>query len=167
MKKRSEMPTSPPPRKELSDTPVKFCNEIARLFRFRIKETEGWEGVMSQPGARLVMSTLAIHEGINQREVVRLTHLRPPTVSVILQKMETEGLVECRSNPKDLRSVLVYLSDRGRQWDQAHIEQIQRLDAIALRGLEEEELEALMKILPKIRDNLLTEVKTVEQEEKV
>lgn len=159
MKRAVELPASPPPRRELSDTPVKLCNEISRLFRFRIRQTEGQEGVMSQPGAHLVMSVLAIHDGINQREVVRLTHLRPPTVSVILRKMEAEGLAECRSDPSDQRAKLVYLSETGRARDQEHIAQIRALDAVALEGVSAEEIDVLMKILPRIRDNLLQEEK--------
>lgn len=164
MKQKTEFPSLPPVRRELSDTPVKLCSEIARLFRFRIRQTEGQEGVMSQPGAHLVMSVLAIHDGIHQREVVRLTHLRPPTVSVILQKMEAEGLAECRSDPSDQRAKLVYLSDEGRRRDAAHIAQIRSLDALAMRGLSEEESNVLMKILPKIRDNLLNESKEAKGE---
>ena len=60
MKRAVELPASPTPRRELSDTPVKLCNEISRLFRFRIRQTEGQEGVMSQQGAHLVLSVLAI-----------------------------------------------------------------------------------------------------------
>ena len=112
---------------------------------------------MSQPGAHLVMSVLAIHDGINQREVVRLTHLRPPTVSVILQKMETEGLVECRNDPNDQRARIVYLSEEGRRRDAAHIAQIRALDAVAMDGLSAEEIDTLMRILPRIRDNLLAQ----------
>jgi len=112
---------------------------------------------MSQPGAHLVMATLAIHDGINQREVVRLTHLRPPTVSVILQKMEAEGLVESKPDPEDRRAKRMYLSQAGRSLDRKHIQWIQGVDAIALEGLSEEEIETLMAILPRIRDNLLQE----------
>ena len=32
-------PPRPPERVELSDNPVKLCNEISRLFRARIRET--------------------------------------------------------------------------------------------------------------------------------
>lgn len=144
-----------PARRELSDTPLKLCNEIARLFRAHMRATEGQDGVMSQPGAHLVLSTLALHDGINQRELVRQTHLRPPTVSLILKKMQSEGLVERRENPDDLRSEYVYLSEAGRALDRENIVRIQRLDAMALRGLEEREIALLMALLPKIRDNML------------
>ncbi len=147
---------APPKRAELSDNPIKFCNEIARLFRNRMRETEVNEGVMTQPGAHLVLSVLAINDGINQLELVKRTHLRAPTVSVILQKMEGEGIVERRRGTEsDKRAVLVYLTSLGRELDRAHIERIKRLDSEAMAGLSESEKEMLMRILPKIRDNLL------------
>ena len=165
MQRSKEIPIAPPARKELSDTPIKLCNEISRLFRFRMREQEGNEGVMSQPGAHLVLSVLAIHDGIHQRELVRLTHLRPPTVSVILQRMEAEGLVESHSDPTDGRARLVSLSEAGRRLDRQNIEKIRSLDALALAGLSGEEIDALMAILPRIRNNLLREFRNDGQEE--
>jgi len=155
MKKKQKMPAPMPARTELSDTPIKLCNEICRLFRAYLRANETQEGVMTQQGAHLVLSTLAIHDGIHQLDLVRQTHLRPPTVSVILRKMEEEGLVERRSDPDDLRAVRVYLSEKGRALDRENIERIKRLDAIALRDLSEQEIDVLMALLPKIRNNLL------------
>ena len=164
MKKSYGSPAPPPPRKELSDSPVKFCSEIARLFRAHMRAMEGQDGVMSQPGAHLVLSTLAIHDGINQLELVRQTHLRPPTVSVIIKKMEAEGLVERKSDPEDLRAVRVYLTEEGRRLDQENIRRIRCLDARSLRGFREEEITLLMDLLPKLRDNLLEARKENEEE---
>jgi len=104
---------------------------------------------------------LAINDGINQLELVKSTHLRAPTVSVILQKMESEGVVERRKDDEnDKRSVHVYLTDKGRKLDLEHISRIKKLDTIAMEGLSESEKEVLMKTLPKIRDNLLLDGKS-------
>ncbi|MBQ9783130.1 MAG: MarR family transcriptional regulator [Clostridia bacterium] len=121
-----------------------------------MRERDSGEGVMSQPGAHLVLSVLAIHDGIHQLELVQQTHLRPPTVSVILKKMEAEGLVERRSDPDDLRAMRVYLTDAGRVLDKENIERIRKLDALAMQDLSQEEIDVLMRLLPKIRNTLLT-----------
>ena len=71
MKRCKDLPAAPPPRKELSDNPVKLANEIARLFRHVRRGRSGGEGVMTQPGARLVLAVLAVREGISQQELVR------------------------------------------------------------------------------------------------
>ena len=144
MKNRVCNPAPPPARKELNNSPVKLCNEISRLFRAHIRENDPQDGVMSQQGAHLVLSNLAAYDGINQLELVKATHLRPPTVSVILRRMETEELVIRKTDPDDRRAVRVYLTPKGKE-----------LDEVALSGLSRDELSTLMSLLPKIRDNLL------------
>ena len=121
----------------------------------QMRQNDTSEGVMSQPGAHLVLSMLAVCDGITQLELVKATHLRPPTVSVILQKMEAEGLVERKSDEHDRRAVRVTLTEAGRALDRKNIEMIRALDSVALCDLSEDEIAALMVILPKIRNNLL------------
>lgn len=152
MRERRRIP--PPPRKELSDNPVKLCCEISRLFHTRLRENAELDGVLSQPGARLVLTVLAINDGIIQKKLVDQTHLRAPTVSAILQKMEAEGMVVRREGENDRREVLVYLTDYGREKDREGIDKIKEYDRIALGGLEESEIDTLMKLLSKIRLNL-------------
>ena len=149
-----KMPMMPPERKELNDNPVKLCHDITRLSRAKAREANV-EGVMSQPGARLVLSLLAISDGVTQRSLVDGTHLRPPTVSVIIGKMEEEGMVERRRNPDDKREMRVYLTDHGREVDMKGIANIKATDALAIEGLEEAEVDTLMRLLGKMRDNLV------------
>ena len=158
-----ECPAMPPQRQELSDNPVKLCNEISRIFRTRLRDECDIEGVMSQPGARLVLSFLAISDGVSQRELVACTHLRAPTVSLIIKKMIDEGLAELKSDEKDARIKRVYLTQRGRKADSDGISNIKNMDAVALVGLTDEECQTLMTLLGKIRGNLL---RTEESHEK-
>ena len=146
---------TPPPRRELRETPVKLCHDISHLFRARMRHAGEMDGVLSQPGARAILSRLAVSEGLCQRELVERTHLRPPTVSVILQKMEEEGMVERKSDADDRRIVRVCLTDYGRAMDADTIARIQRIDALALAGLSEDEIAAAMALLARIRDNLI------------
>ena len=150
-----KIPAPPPKRKELSDTPVKLCNEISKLFRTHLRQANTTEGVMSQPGAHLVLSFLAIGDGTTQLELVKATHLKAPSVSVILKKMEEEGIVERKSDPNDLRAMRVYLTDYGRTIDKQCIENIRSLDKTATEGLADGEIEVLMSLLSKIRNNLI------------
>ena len=155
MKKASFSPVSPPERPELSDNPVKLCNEIARIFRARMRESCDIDGVMSQPGARLVLSLLAISDGLSQRELAERTHLRAPTVSIIIKKMVDEGIVELRSDEHDLRVNRIYLTELGKVTDKKTIAEIKCNDAVALRGITDEECDELMRLLGKMRSNLL------------
>ncbi len=149
------IPPAPLPRKELSDNPVKLCHEISRLSSARVRGAN-IEGIMSQHGARLVLSALALEDGASQRRVVEVTHLRPPTVSVILRTMEEEGMVEMTANPDDKRQMRVSLTEYGREVDRRSIEKIKETDALALDGLSESERQSLMELLYKVRQNLLS-----------
>ncbi len=148
-------PAPPPKRAELSDNPVKLCNEISRIFRARMREECDIDGVMSQPGARLVLSFLAISDGVSQRELVERTHLRAPTVSLIVKKMTDEGIAELRADESDARVKRVYITEHGRQTDRERISDIKNMDSVALRDISDEESETLMRLLSKIRSNLL------------
>ena len=159
------LPPPPIERKELSDNPVKLCNEISRIFRARMRENCDIDGVMSQPGARLVMSLLAMNDGLKQRELVERTHLRAPTVSVIIRRMVEEGLAEQRPDQKDGRVTRVYLTERGRRTDSENIQKIKSMDARGLRGLSGEECQHLMELLGRIRDNLISDDIGKESEE--
>ena len=159
------LPPPPIERRELSDNPVKLCNEISRIFRARMRENCDIDGVMSQPGARLVMSLLAMNDGLKQRELVERTHLRAPTVSVIIRRMVEEGLAEQRPDQKDGRVTRVYLTERGRRTDSENIHKIKSMDARGLRGLSGEECQHLMELLGRIRDNLISDDIGKESEE--
>ena len=156
MRKRfTTLPSPPPKRPELNDNPVKLCNEIARIFRARRREGIDIEGVMTQPGAGLILSYLAIGDGITQLDLVNATHLKAPTVSIILKKMEEEGIVHREADKHDLRAMRVFLTDYGRELDAANIANIKELDAMALDGISESEQATLMLLLTKIRDNII------------
>lgn len=161
MKKQEEKFFMPPPRKELRETPVKLCHDISRLSRAKMREAN-IDGIMSQHGARLVMAALVANDGATQRAIVEATHLRPPTVSVLLRKMESEGMLELRENPKDRRELCAFLSDLGREVDAKAIKKIRENDTIALEGLSESEIQTLMYLLGRVRENLVLSLSTKE-----
>lgn len=154
IEKATGAPMLPPPRKELRETPVKLCHDISRLSHAKMREAN-IDGIMSQHGARLVMAALVANDGATQREIVDMTRLRPPTVSVLLRRMESEGMLELRRNPKDQRELCAYLSEHGREIDAMGVAKIKENDAIALAGLEDEEYETLMRLLKRVRENLI------------
>jgi DNA-binding MarR family transcriptional regulator len=110
---------------------------------------------MSAHGTRLVVSNLAIADGITQLDLVNATHLRASTISVILKNLEDSGIVERKRDENDLRILRVYLTDKGKEIDKNNIERLRATDSLALAGLDDSEKEQLMHLLKKIRNNLL------------
>lgn len=152
------MPPTPPEREELRDLPQapRMILEISRLLRFRVRSREEG-GLMAQNTARIVVANLAVRDNINQLELVKLTRLKAPTVSVLLRRLEEEGYVTRTPDPVDRRAVRVSLTEKGREFDRLHLSHISNNDQTAMAGFTPEEAETLMSLLVRVRNNLLEE----------
>ena len=148
--------TLPPPplRAERESAPAapRLCVEIARLLRARMQSENS--GVMSQSTARVVMAHLAANGGMAQLDIVHLTRLKPPTVSVLLRRMEEEGYVTRVTDENDRRAVYVTLTQKGLDFDREHLVRLSTNDHQAVVGLTPEECATLESLLTRMRDNL-------------
>lgn len=145
-----------PPRQEDDAepkmTPIRMINEVSRLF-WEVAHKH-YPNDMMPNSYRLILIQLAIREGRSQLELAKSTHLKPPTISVTLQKMEADGLVVRYIDRDDMRTTRVYLTEKGRDFNRRVQSIIKAVDEIATSGLAEDETETLYKILSKIRQNL-------------
>lgn len=129
-------------------------NDISKLHRDIVRRNSDDDGLPSS--YRLLLFHLShLDPGVTQLTLVKAAHLKPPTVSVTLQKMEADGLVIRKSNEHDLRQTLVYLSDKGRAINEKIHASFVNGDAIAIAGLTEDEKRTLCKLLDKVVDNLV------------
>lgn len=141
-------------KRRFCPTPPMLVNEIARLFDTRMRRYD-LGGVMSQDSARLMIRALSREDGVSQLHLTTLTHLKAPTVSVTLRRMEEEGLVRRERDPMDLRLTRVYLTEKGKAHNKSVSERLHGLDEELMRGFSEEETESLRKLLERMRDNIL------------
>lgn len=133
--------------------PSMMTNEVSKLFRDIINRDVEKLGV--QNSYRQLLFHLSRKDGVSQLELARATHLKAPTVSVTLKNMEADGLVERKGDINDLRIIHVYLTDKGRQTDDKIREIHHLLDSRMTEGISQEELDALVATLTKMRDNML------------
>lgn len=131
-------------------------HDAAKLYHDRLRRLSDHEGLPS--GYRMLIFHLArLDKSVTQLELVKLTHLKPPTVSVTLKKMEQDGIVKREVNKDDLRETFISLTDKGKKID----EQIHLLhkegDSIALNNFSNDELNSLNELLNKVIDNLLSD----------
>ncbi len=145
---------APPDRPERRDAPLgpRLIVEISRLLRARMAREES--GIMAQSTARLVMSHLALNGSMGQLELVKLTHLKPPTISVLLRHMEQEGYVTRIPDAADRRAVRVALTEKGKKFDREHLQRLSTNDHLAMQGFSEQEYRTLEALLLRVRDNL-------------
>ncbi len=140
-----------------------LINDISKLFDNRMRRETESIGVSS--GYRRLLFHLARNDRLTQLDLVRRTHLAPPTVSVTLQKMEAEGLVTRRANSEDLRETLVSLTERGRKLDRAIRRKLEETEQIMERGLSDEEKAMLNRLLLQVRENMVADGASAQRKE--
>ncbi len=136
-------------------TPIMLCNEVSKMFRNIMRENVDDQRV--QGSYREILFHLAHEDGRSQLDLARLTHLKPPTVSVALAKLEAEGYVTREADPMDARRTRVYLTDKGKAIDEKAHEVIRILDRKAVQGFSAEEIKQLMVLLFRLRENIADE----------
>lgn len=140
----------PPPE----EMPIMMLvNELSRMFHNRMR-AEG-EKIGMQEGFRHLLFHLAREDDLTQLDLVRRAHLKAPTVSVALRKMEDAGLVTRTTDPNDQRQTRVRLTDKGRRLDNRMRENIRKTETLVAEGLSEEERQTLRRMLLRVRRNLL------------
>jgi mobile rSAM pair MarR family regulator len=93
-------------------------------------------------------------DGIPIIELSRKTGLAKTTLTSMLNRMETAGLIKRCYDEKDRRQVLVVLSDTARALQKDYDEVSDRMNEIYYKGFELEEILQLEEYLQRILDNL-------------
>ncbi len=133
------------------DTPLVLINEVSKLFINKMRDHN--ETNISGSYRHLIYH-LAKQDGRTQLELAHLTHLKPPTVSLSLAKLEEGGYIRREANPFDLRQTRVYLTDKGRQIDDEARATFQSFEKEAISGLTDDECETLIALLKKVREKI-------------
>lgn len=66
------------------------------------------------PGQESVLLQLDAHGPLSQKELATGADCEPPTITLMVRKLEAAGLVTRAPSPTDARSVVVALTDQGR-----------------------------------------------------
>ena len=157
MNMEHKLPMPLPHTNGRKEPPSRIIKEISRLFAAQMRESES---EMTQESVRLIIICLAHGDGITQLDLVKKTHLSPPTVSITVKKLEDLGYISRVSDAEDGRAVRVYLTDKGRQLDNSTRDAVHNVNNILMQGITPEEAEILTRLLGHMRDNLLDHLKS-------
>jgi DNA-binding MarR family transcriptional regulator len=141
---------------DFKKNPMMLIGEVARLMSEKIR-VKCDDAPIVQKSGRILMIELAKKDGRTQLDLANATHLKAPTISVALQKLEKEGFVYRRPDEYDLRATRVFLTEKGRSLDDSIRKSIVEEEAIVTAGLTDEEKETLAKILLKIKKSILSD----------
>lgn len=106
------------------------------------------------PGQPPLMLALAREGGQRQNELARKLEIKPATLTVMLNRMEKNGLVRRVADQADLRISRIYLTDKGFDTVSLVRETLDRLEHQALQQFSPEEEAIFRSFLMRVKDNM-------------
>lgn len=102
------------------------------------------------------LQALSHHDGMSQSDLAATLHVSRPTVTVMLQRMESAGMVERRADDNDSRVTRVYLTEDGRAMASRMHEVIAEVLRLSVGVLTPDERMELTRLLKKMNDGVET-----------
>lgn len=108
----------------------------------------------AHPAQTFCLGVLAHRDGMSQSEIADMMHVTRPTVTAMLQRLESAGVVERRPDADDQRVTRVHLTRAG----QKHAEQAREVQRkavdISLAWMQEEDRAELARLLNLMNDRM-------------
>lgn len=93
-------------------------------------------------------------DGLTKRELSVEAGVAEPTTFIALRAMEELGYVKLEQRPDNRKNVYVFLTARGRRLKRTLVPMAAEVNAIAVRGLPEPEVDTVRRALLAMIDNL-------------
>ncbi|MDQ0418877.1 DNA-binding MarR family transcriptional regulator [Croceifilum oryzae] len=113
---------------------------------------EGCTGV-SQSRLELLHHLYQVDE-VSQKALQQVMNIDNAAITRHLKQLEAKEMIVRRKKPSDNRITLVSLTDEGRQKISSYQEEKQRFVTSILKGFDEKELDVLLDILNRIKNNI-------------
>lgn len=107
----------------------------------------------ARPGQERILHMISHTGEMTQKQLIQRLQLSQGTVSEMIQKLESRGLVEKKTDSSDKRRILLTLTEEGEKEEQALRDQNDADDAHALECLSEEEKNSLADMLTRILES--------------
>lgn len=138
------------------DTSDKSCMlilmHIGKLLNDRMRASLGKVGIHF--GQARILVALLNNETLNQGAIANGLHIKPPTVTNLLKKMEATGLVDRRRDANNDRIINVKLTTQGRKAAYFAVDVMDQIEDDICAQLTKKELETIETPLIKVRNIL-------------
>lgn len=91
---------------------------------------------------------------MSQKQIEKEMEISHPTVVGLVQRLETKGFVESFTDEKDRRIKMVRLTEQAREHQHFMEERFREKEKLMTRGMSEEEVKELIRLLRKLHANL-------------
>lgn len=119
------------------------------------RSRDAFQAIGLSDGQPKVLAHLLAEEGLLQRELASLCMVEPATMTVLLRKMATDGLIWKDSvRVQGKRAYRIYLTDKGRSQGEKAMQMVANLENESFRGFSEEEKDQVVNLLLRVFENL-------------
>jgi MarR family transcriptional regulator, transcriptional regulator for hemolysin len=129
-------------------------NDVARLMRKRFEQRARAAALGLTRAQAAVLAYLARQEGINQAALAQMIELEPITLARLLDRLQAAELIERRSDPKDRRAHLLYLTEAAYPLLDRIFALAAEVREDALAGVAEPDRSRLLDLLIEMKANL-------------
>mgnify|MGYP001349940196 FL=1 len=120
--------------------------------RSRMEKLLAGQGIHS--GQAPMLFAIFRENGLSQKKLGEKMHLRPASVTIMLKRLMRAGLVDKNPDAKDLRVFRVFLTEKGESIKDAVNHAMETVEAEALKGLTQEEIESFRRTISRMKANL-------------
>ena len=115
---------------------------------------KGLEDTDLSTGQPKVLAYLKSNEGKCQKEVAEACLIEPGSLTILLNRMEKQGMIERRFQGGNRKTRYLYLTDFGKEMADRVITCFYEVENMAFNGFTEEEIKTIRELSERIANNL-------------
>jgi DNA-binding MarR family transcriptional regulator len=140
--------------KSLQTNILFLCGQISKQVHEHLTRSFKDHGYQITVEQFSILAYLWYEEGSNQQHLAEVLERDKTTIARVITNMEKKNLLVRRSDPDDQRNKRIYLTEKGKELQDALVGLSGKVYGSALHGLDEGELSAAISLLQKIYNNL-------------
>ena len=109
-----------------------------------------------------ILFQLSVNEKMTMGELSEKINRDKSTTTVLVRKLESEGFITGEPDPADKRSRIIYLTAKGKQFNQTAMDLSKDLLETFYRGFSEEEKQTFFQALMRVKDNFISPARKTE-----
>lgn len=106
------------------------------------------------PGQIPFIMLLSQHEDMSQKEIAEELQVKPPTVNVMVQRMEKAGIIGRKHDPDDQRVTRVFLTEKGQKMKALAARQVEKNEIYVQKGFADTEKCLFRRFMEQIIENI-------------
>ena len=100
-----------------------------------------------------ILFQLSVNEKMTMGELAERINRDKSTTTVLVRKLEKDGFITGEADPADKRSRIIYLTEKGKQFNKTARELSSELLGTFYKGFTEEEKEVFVQTLLRVKNN--------------